>query len=261
MIGKHKSSLSLINPNWKINPLWADTTLIMPFLERGGDITRNLADGFPNGACQDSPWYKDDYGLSLYFDGTHRCYTDRDSQDYDFTHSSFMFWCSTESVGIGEEWMIERYVDSDNRIQLGRENNVARFEGKYGGSSTVLVYGPAINDGKLHCVVGILDGDVGGDMWVDGVKGTTDTSLPGAGTFNTGNLDIGGAGSDGWLGTISSAVYWNRVLTAEDVWELYQLGPSLGLGDYDDINLFAVASQGGGSAFQPAWAANSNLIL
>lgn len=60
-----------------------------------------------------------------------------------------------------------------------------------------------------------------------------------------------------WKGTINNTRVWSRALSALEVQQLY-VNPNIGLW-VPDITRYYIPAAGGG--FQPAWAANSNVLL
>ncbi len=257
-----KGPLGLINPNWKHDSLWRDISLMMPMLEgKGNTKTVNLNPVFGRKNIVAGTWLYDEYGpvLDVSAGGSY-VVTTRQSQDYDWTQLTFMFW-ATLPIGVGgdDEYFFDINVDSVNKCSFGHDSDLMTFQARLGGGGAITTYSAHdYDDGKVHCYIGTLDAVVGGVFYIDGEYVDNDTSVPLAATMDTDFLPIG---FDGWLGTISSAVWWDRTLTAAEAYEVYKRGPSLGLNEDKFNPAFYTASQGAGSAFKAAFAMNSNIRL
>lgn len=125
-------------------------------------------------------------------------------------------------------------------------------------------YNTGLHDGREHSVVCTHDKSAGtGAIYIDGVPQTityVDASTGTSWLAWNNNFTIGkinGVAGNFFNGTISDFRLYNRTLSALEAKQLY-VNPNIGLW-VPDITRYYIPAAGGG--FQPAWAANSNVLL
>ena len=115
--------------------------------------------------------------------------------------------------------------------------------------------------GKWYNLTGVFISHGNYQLYIDGVNdGGTYSGTAASSVFTSDPLSIGRWDSD--LDRfanmiVSSCRIWNRALSALEAQQLY-VNPNIGLWVPDTIRYYIPAAGGG---FQPAWAANSNVLL
>jgi hypothetical protein len=186
------------------------------------------------------------------------------SDETDFGNLTIMGWVSATDTGTDHHLISGIYYDDDNFFYFGRENNELMCEIKAGGLYTKLT-DPVVgyNDGEIHQFA-ISSGPSGVYLYYDGkpvVSGDAiGTSTTDDNQWAVGALSVPGDTQWGWLGIMSSIVFWNHPLTEKDIYETYKLGPSLGTGGELDPAFYGAISPAS-SSFNPAWAYTSNQVL
>ena len=176
-----------------------------------------------------------------------------DENDMDFANSdmSISIWYTTESLytswqtlggkGEGNGWRIARAAGSQTSMT---------FSGRKPHN-----FPSALDDrAGWHHFVATVEAGVRTDMYIDGVLIASDTSA--YNPQNRGNaMQLGGnpdAAGRGWDGNIDDVAVWNRVLTAEEVAQIWNSGEGasieslLGGGAGGELTL-DIASTGDGS--------------
>lgn len=256
-----KPKLGIINPYWKRNPVFRDIAICLPFLEGDGDVTKDLVG--PNGLTDmaTAVWGADTVGPCIVLNEDTNLSTKTVTDDYIWDNITFSYWATTTSSNTSSEYLMRIDAGGGNYIRFGK-NNVQGFVAvskadngtqRYNYKST-----PDCIDGYSHHWVFMAD-KVGTYIYYDGQLYDFD------GPMSSGNGDqngwtVGGDGSNGWRGRIDSVSIWKRALSANEIYELYRLGPTLRLNDRLRWPLFTAALPEV-PTFNAAFACNSNQIL
>ena len=254
-----KPRLGLINPGWRQNPLFKGLLTCMPLLEGGGLNTAELIKRDTPIDLEKSIWVTDRYGPCVSQDTDTYIEFNRPSSDFDGISLTLAFWLSTRSTATGDQYIVYLEVDGNNYFKLRRLNNEMDLAMQIGGAFRPLSAPfTGNNDGDMHLWTFVSDSN-GVYFYFDDKLGDSDI----AGSAWAGDVQpfhIGSEFDDGWLGNVGGFLGWNRGLIAEEVRQLYKLGPSMGLGDSDLITYHGSISPAG-TDFNPAYAINSNQVL
>jgi hypothetical protein len=254
----------LINPYWKADPLFSKMATAMLFLE-GSEYTS--ADMLRiNGALplNGNAWTVGPNGraVTIAADTWVDTAPAGDTFDYIAPGLTFMHWANTVSAEATAEYLTLNYMDGDNFIKFGRLDNKIYCVLKIDENWAELD-GAALNnnDGLDHQWVFVSDAQ-GIATYFDGVLIASDVSIGKSGVFDSSTINIGGDGSEGFIGNITSSCSWKRGLSGAEIFELYKRGPKLGLASQMEIDpSFFGAIMGAGSAWNPAFASNNNFVL
>ncbi len=254
-----KPRLGLINPGWKQNPLFRSLVTCMPLLEGGGSNTADLIGRGSPIDLERSVWVTDKHGPCVYQDNDAVINFNQPSSAYNGNSLALAFWLSTRSTATGDEYIVYLDVDASNYFRLRRSNNQMDLAMQIGGAFRPLSAPfTGNNDGDMHLWTFVSDSN-GVYFYFDDKLGDSDIAGDAwAGDSNP--FHIGSTFSDGWIGNVGGFLGWNRGLLAEEVKQLYELGPSMGLGDSDLITYHGSISPAGVD-FNPAYAINSNQVL
>lgn len=265
MINKTPKQI-IINPYWRQNPVFRGVSIVLPLLEGSGTTTKNLVllpdvsdvcplDGGP-------VWEIGEYGPRLNYNSTSRINTIYATQNIKCGTMTWAYWCSTTSVGSGQERLLYEITNASNNMYIGRDGNAFTAILEAADSRhTLTTTGTIHNDGNIHLMV-VSSRPDGLYLFMDGIMIDSTTSVGADGTYDTSNIRIGYTSSS-WLGSMTAVAVWlERGLSHGEVLELYNLGPSLGMGVLElPIAYHGAIHVAAGGGFIPAWAQNSNLIL
>ncbi len=253
----------LINPYWSQRPLFRDLILCQPFLEGAGDGAEDLVRVNSKHTLESgATWSVNKAGPCMLFTGTDYVDTKKQAETYTGLNSiTFAYWLSVTSTTGNNEKIMDQWISGDDAIALYRTADDVLVSDFKVDTTASFIWGDtngAFNDTELHHVV-VTSNSAGTELYLDGA------SIGTAGPVNAGSAFTGfswniSIGTTGWKGKCSSATYWNRGLLPAEVYELYRLGPKLGLEDIpDEIILLGISSAV--SNFNVAFALNSNQIL
>ena len=109
-------------------------------------------------------------------------------------------------------------------IDVNKKLNLYSVKGDALNASLITV--ASVNDNLWHHAVGTWDGN-GANLYIDGVRAATTAGDKGLNMGNSVNMYIGEFVSDGnyyFNGSIDDARIYNRVLSAQEIKQLYQMG-------------------------------------
>ncbi len=256
----HKPAATFLNPYWRQDAIFSGLKMFIPFLEGDSLVTKDIRSG-NSVPLNGTAWDKSEVGPSILFAADEWIDCEVDSSAYDLTQTTFVLWAATTSSSAANRWLQYLFVDGSNFIKFGIQSEDWSFEGSLGGNYRAWTQtNTNYNDGAMHMYV-LSCSTLGVYGYYDGVE-TDNQAAGGAGTWNTEPFYIGADGSDGWIGTMGGVAHWDRALSASDVAELYRRGPSMGLEGNQELDMsFYGAINGAGSAFNAAFAANSNQVM
>lgn len=138
--------------------------------------------------------------------------------------------------GLNQDWqgLLAHGEDSDWRISRRRRENGISYAGGTADNPGAGIT-PDVNDGAWHHVVAITENGVSTRIWIDGRLVNTSTGAPTIADNGSGALYIGGnpqAYPDNtdanqfrpWNGGIDDVALWNRVLSDEEIGQIYSFG-------------------------------------
>lgn len=210
----------------------------------------NAEDGSGNGnhgTAKGATLTNDRFGnakSAYYFDGSNDRIDINDSYSLDIGTSdySIVAWIKTSATSQngrifskGSSSCVTGYM---MRMGGTGSSNV-HLENAYSGSCKVNYWGnTTVNDGQWHLVVGIVDRDYGGKIYVDGVFDSEDI-------IDTSSYDLSNSrnpaiginevnGLEPFTGSIDDVRIYNRVLTETEIQEIYTNSSTAGsCDDYD----------------------------
>ena len=251
MILKPKTICRPIKGHWATKGLvgfWG----MMPW-EAGGNTVHNLSGNNFSGSITDATWVTGKYGPCLKFDGTNdRIDIPSLSSVWNGKNWSLSYWVSTTSVATAQ-WIMSGSVATGTADEVFRCAIVSSnfvFTNDYGVSIT----GPTPISGELyHYAVTFDYGAQIASLYINGILVGTDTSFsdPGA------NLALVRFGLPTWtttsglIGTFDLPLIFNRTLSAFEIALLYR--EPFCMFDYDPIELWSAATQGGAAAANNPW--------
>ncbi len=259
----HKAQPGMVDPYWRIDSVFKDLKVFLPLLEGAGLVTRDYHRN-SNQSIGGRPWLSGEHGPEFSTVAGTSISTGIASSTYNFaTGATFLYWASTTNVASANRWLSFIYINDDNFLKFGRNSSGNWFteykaDTNYGAGS---VAAPGITDGKMHLFV-LSFGPSGVYGYFDKQE-MYSAGAVNAGVWNSTSFPIGSNGSEAWIGNIGVVARYDRALTAEDVYTIYDLGPSMGLNSNNEINPAIYGAIQGSStpAFNAAWTLNSNQVL
>jgi len=175
---------------------------------------------------QDSTIYDTDrHGQSnkvMSFDGVDEYIDMGDPSEIDFSTNDWTIsaWVKQESVDKGvNQGIVSKYI---NGWTLMLDNGAPRIY-IYDGSSNRSVTGTNAADGTWHHIVATTDFDGATTLYVDGAsKGTSSTSLNTLANNNTWKIGQRNGGTTYFKGKIADVRIYNRVLSKQEIIQLYE---------------------------------------
>jgi hypothetical protein len=207
---------------------WTSMTAGTVFDRSGNNNTATI-----NGMEAQSVRVPGKLGQALQFDGINDELTTT-TQFTDPSPFSVSVWFKTTTVSGGKIIGFETNQtgtgcnDYDRHMYVGTDGDL--YFGWWSGAAQEVSSLSTVNDGNWHHAVGTHTGSIG-TLYVDGVQQGTNASAPQdfTGYWRIGGYCIAGGwpnnGGDGYFsGTIDDARIYNRVLSATEVKQLYNLG-------------------------------------
>lgn len=158
------------------------------------------------------------------------------SANCDLTVSAWVKWTSTADMAIANNY--GGAVNGIDHFYLYQTSNRVRLLVDDGADTAVAEHGSALNDGNWHHVVATYEYSTKtAKLYIDGALSATDTT---AGSADLGQRDfwIGRArqnysGDRYFSGSIDQVAMWERVLSLEEIEEIYNGGSGLAFSRWD----------------------------
>ena len=198
------------------------------------------------------------FGQTAVFNGDDVAYIEvEDSDDLVFTDRDLTIsgWFNVNQFDQSWQGVIAHGESSDYRVARRSGSNVLSYAGGVGDIPTDDITGPNINNGDWNHFAAITEEGVSTRLWVNGQLVSTSADAASIADNGSGRLMIGGnpdTSGDGfrtWDGMIDDIGMWERVLTPEEVVQIYSAGADgvalAGAADYGVAPPFAVGPRAG----------------
>ena len=143
------------------------------------------------------------------------------------TAASIQCWFKSTATGALQALMSMKNANISFRIELTTDGTIRGYsEDSNHDSTTTVSSSSGYNDGNWHHVVFVRVSINSYILYVDGSQVDTGGGAQ-SGNHNGSNVQIGGAQSDYYDGSLDECGYWSRALSATEVGQLYNGGAGL----------------------------------